>query len=169
MKCSLQSHFGWLLDNILNNLPNSNIYTGWNNTWMAVRINGRINLWVFFNFPSWHHTKINAETHVNWGWNSSSRVVVRQVCFFPLGQFLYLSFLVRVWLCQCNFGIMWPSYGGKPSKVLDQVQLPLAKTEPPPPPHQVRIQGGPRGPGPPPTLGFEAPKLSIFGPYLIFP
>ena len=28
--------------------------------------------------------------------------------------------------------------------------------------------GGPRGPGPPPTLGFEAPKLSIFGPYLIF-
>ena len=30
--------------------------------------------------------------------------------------------------------------------------------------------GGPRGPGPPPvTLGFEAPKLSIFGPYLIFP
>ena len=35
--------------------------------------------------------------------------------------------------------------------------------------HQVRIQGGPRGPGPPLTLGFEAPKLSIFGPYLIFP
>ena len=35
---------------------------------------------------------------------------------------------------------------------------------------QVRIQGGgPGGPGPPPTLGFEAPKLSIFGPYLIFP
>ena len=34
---------------------------------------------------------------------------------------------------------------------------------------QVRIQGGPRGPGPPLTLGFEAPKLSIFGPYLIFP
>ena len=33
---------------------------------------------------------------------------------------------------------------------------------------QVRIQGG-GGPGPPPTLGFEAPKLSIFGPYLIFP
>ena len=35
---------------------------------------------------------------------------------------------------------------------------------------QVRIQGG--GPGaraPPLTLGFEAPKLSIFGPYLIFP
>ena len=30
-------------------------------------------------------------------------------------------------------------------------------------------RGGPRGPGPPPTLGFEAPKLSIFGPYLIFP
>ena len=29
--------------------------------------------------------------------------------------------------------------------------------------------GGPRGPGPPLTLGFEAPKLSIFGPYLIFP
>ena len=30
--------------------------------------------------------------------------------------------------------------------------------------------GGPREPGPPPfTLGFEAPKLSIFGPYLIFP
>ena len=28
--------------------------------------------------------------------------------------------------------------------------------------------GGPRGPGPPPTLGFEAPKLSIFGPYLNF-
>ena len=26
--------------------------------------------------------------------------------------------------------------------------------------------GGPGGPGP---LGFEAPKLSIFGPYLIFP
>ena len=34
---------------------------------------------------------------------------------------------------------------------------------------QVRIQGGPRGPGPPLTLGFEAPKLRIFGPYLIFP
>ena len=34
---------------------------------------------------------------------------------------------------------------------------------------QVRIQGGPRGLGPPLTLGFEAPKLSIFGPYLIFP
>ena len=35
---------------------------------------------------------------------------------------------------------------------------------------QVRIQGGgPGGPGPPLTLGFEAPKLSIFGPYLIFP
>ena len=30
---------------------------------------------------------------------------------------------------------------------------------------QVRIQGG----APPLTLGFEAPKLSIFGPYLIFP
>ena len=29
--------------------------------------------------------------------------------------------------------------------------------------------GGPGGPGPPLTLGFEAPKLSIFGPYLIFP
>ena len=29
--------------------------------------------------------------------------------------------------------------------------------------------GGPRGPGPPLTLGFEAQKLSIFGPYLIFP
>ena len=29
--------------------------------------------------------------------------------------------------------MMWPSYGGKPSKVLEQVhvQLPLAKTEPP--------------------------------------
>ena len=36
---------------------------------------------------------------------------------------------------------------------------------------QARIQGGggPRGPGPPLTLGFEAPKLSIFGSYLIFP
>ena len=34
---------------------------------------------------------------------------------------------------------------------------------------QVRIQGGPGGPGPHLTLGFEAPKLSIFGPYLIFP
>ena len=35
---------------------------------------------------------------------------------------------------------------------------------------QVRIQGGgPGGPGPPLTLGFEAQKLSIFGPYLIFP
>ena len=33
---------------------------------------------------------------------------------------------------------------------------------------QARIQGGPGGPGPPLTLGFEAPKLSIFGPYLIF-
>ena len=31
---------------------------------------------------------------------------------------------------------------------------------------QARIQGGP---GPPLTLGFEAPKLTIFGPYLIFP
>ena len=30
-------------------------------------------------------------------------------------------------------------------------------------------RGGPGGPGPPLTLGFEAPKLSIFGPYLIFP
>ena len=29
--------------------------------------------------------------------------------------------------------------------------------------------GGPGGPDPPLTLGFEAPKLSIFGPYLIFP
>ena len=29
--------------------------------------------------------------------------------------------------------------------------------------------GGPRGPGPLLTLGFEAPKLSISGPYLIFP
>ena len=29
--------------------------------------------------------------------------------------------------------------------------------------------GGARGSGPPLTLGFEAPKLSIFGPYLIFP
>ena len=29
---------------------------------------------------------------------------------------------------------------------------------------------GARTPGPPPlTVGFEAPKLSIFGPYLIFP
>ena len=37
-------------------------------------------------------------------------------------------------------------------------------------PMQVRIQGGgPGGPGPPLTPGFEAPKLSIFGPYLIFP
>ena len=27
----------------------------------------------------------------------------------------------------------------------------------------------PGGPGPPLTLGFEAPKLSIFGPYLSFP
>ena len=34
--------------------------------------------------------------------------------------------------------------------------------------HQARIRGGPGGPGPL-TLGFEAPKLSIFGPYLIFP
>ena len=35
---------------------------------------------------------------------------------------------------------------------------------------QVRIQGGgPGGPGPPLTLGFEAQKLRIFGPYLIFP
>ena len=34
---------------------------------------------------------------------------------------------------------------------------------------QVQIQGSPGGPGPPLTLGFEAPKLSIFGPYLIFP
>ena len=34
---------------------------------------------------------------------------------------------------------------------------------------QVRIQGGPGGLGPPLTLGFEARKLSIFGPYLIFP
>ena len=31
------------------------------------------------------------------------------------------------------------------------------------------VAGGPGGPGPPLTLGFEAPKLSIFGPYLIFP
>ena len=30
-------------------------------------------------------------------------------------------------------------------------------------------RGGPGGPGPSLTLGFEAPKLSIFGPYLIFP
>ena len=30
-------------------------------------------------------------------------------------------------------------------------------------------RGGPRGPGPPLTLGFEAPKLSILLPYLIFP
>ena len=29
--------------------------------------------------------------------------------------------------------------------------------------------GGPGGPGPPLTLGFEAPKLSILLPYLIFP
>ena len=29
--------------------------------------------------------------------------------------------------------------------------------------------GGPGGPCPPLTLGFDAPKLSIFGPYLIFP
>ena len=29
--------------------------------------------------------------------------------------------------------------------------------------------GGPGGAGPPLTPGFEAPKLSIFGPYLIFP
>ena len=36
--------------------------------------------------------------------------------------------------------------------------------------HQVRIQGGaPGARAPPLTLGFEAPKLSIFGPYLIFP
>ena len=34
---------------------------------------------------------------------------------------------------------------------------------------QVWFQGGPGGLGPPLTLGFEAPKLSIFGPYLIFP
>ena len=38
--------------------------------------------------------------------------------------------------------------------------------------NQARIQGGrgpgAQGPGPPLTLGFEAPKLSIFGPYLIF-
>ena len=35
---------------------------------------------------------------------------------------------------------------------------------------QVRIQGGaPGARAPPLTLGFEAPKLSIFGPYLIFP
>ena len=34
---------------------------------------------------------------------------------------------------------------------------------------QARIQGDPGGPGSPLTLGFEAPKLSIFGPYLIFP
>ena len=30
---------------------------------------------------------------------------------------------------------------------------------------QARIQGGPGAQAP----GFEAPKLSIFGPYLIFP
>ena len=36
--------------------------------------------------------------------------------------------------------------------------------------YQVRIQGGaPGARAPPLTLGFEAPKLSIFGPYLIFP
>ena len=35
--------------------------------------------------------------------------------------------------------------------------------------HQVRIQGWAPGGRAPPTLGFEAPKLSIFGPYLIFP
>ena len=29
--------------------------------------------------------------------------------------------------------------------------------------------GGPGARAPPLTLGFEAPKLSIFGPYLIFP
>ena len=29
--------------------------------------------------------------------------------------------------------------------------------------------GGPGARAPPPTLGFEAPKLSILGPYLIFP
>ena len=29
--------------------------------------------------------------------------------------------------------------------------------------------GGPGGPGPSLTLGFEAPKLSNFGPYLTFP
>ena len=29
-------------------------------------------------------------------------------------------------------------------------------------------RGGPGGPAPALTLGFEAPKLSIFGPYLIF-
>ena len=35
---------------------------------------------------------------------------------------------------------------------------------------QARIQGGSPGTQSPPlTLGFEAPKLSIFGPYLIFP
>ena len=34
---------------------------------------------------------------------------------------------------------------------------------------QVRIQGAPGARAPPLTLGFEAPKLSIFGPYLIFP
>ena len=35
---------------------------------------------------------------------------------------------------------------------------------------QVRIQGGgPEARAPPLTLGFEAPKLSIFGPYLILP
>ena len=35
---------------------------------------------------------------------------------------------------------------------------------------QVRIRGrGARRPGPPLALGFEAAKLSIFGPYLIFP
>ena len=33
---------------------------------------------------------------------------------------------------------------------------------------QVRIQGGPQGPGPPLTPGFEAPKLSFVGPSLIF-
>ena len=36
-----------------------------------------------------------------------------------------------------------------------------------PDPYQAGIRG-PGGPGPPLTLGFEAPKLSFFGPYLIF-
>ena len=38
-------------------------------------------------------------------------------------------------------------------------EIPLALADP---------GGGPGGPGPPPDPSFEAPKLTILGPYLIF-
>ena len=61
----------------------------------------------------------------------------------------------QFWLARYN-GCLWENFFSSSVRILVC-------------PKQVRIRGrGGRGPGPTLIQGFEAPKLSIFGPYLIF-